>query len=349
MKTPFGTDRARGRTASSTSSWSMPPQRPFAQRKPAAPRGLPVTMSAPAAVVPAVQRELDEEQQEVFNTLPGLIAEQPLEALKLLDGLDGTDFPAFVAELSSGDFEALMTQVRGDSMGLQPFAQPYADLIGDIRHERIAATAEGMEESFDWIASGLSSNLTPALQGRNRQSDDDGYKTNHFTTWIVKNGAEPTKESSMNCWESCLFAGYKAGILPKSALVTIYLEAVKRTQATARAEMKKIADEQGVTPTLEMVSKPVNDAYQDALGVFLGANEAEPLPEDALPPRGYLLFFNGVSHVALSLGSEKDGSPEVMSLWYLPGPQPKLMRTTLKDLLKNAVSHYDVTMGPVPW
>jgi len=25
------------------------------------------------------------------------------------------------------------------------------------------------------------------------------------------------------------------------------------------------------------------------------------------------------------------------------------MRTTLKDLLKNAVSHYDVTMGPVPW
>lgn len=351
MKTPFGTDRARGRTAASTSSWSMPPQRPFAQRKPAGPRGIPVTPVSAPAIASTVQRELDERQQEIFDTLPGLIAGHPLEALQLLETLDAADLGAIVAELSGDDFEVLMTQVRGDSMGLKPFALPYAELIDTIRHERIAATAEGMEESFDWIASGLSDQLRPALSGRNVRSDNpQQYKTNSFTTWIVQNGAEPTEESSMNCWESCLFAGYKAGILPKVALTTIYQGAIQGTHAAARRAMGNLVQQGVQEPTVQMVSQQVNAAYREALGVYLGVNEAEPWQEDdPPPPRGSLVFFNGVSHVALSLGSEKDGSPEVMSLWYLPGPEPKFKRTTLAKILEGTNGDYNISVGPVPW
>lgn len=349
MKSLFGTDRARGRTASSSSSWSMPPQRPFAQRKPAAPRGIAVTpVSAPASAS-TIQRVTDE-QQEILDSLPALIAGQPLRALQLLDSLDAADLSAIVAALSDDDFDVLLTQVRGESAGLVPFALPYAELVDTIRHERVAAVAETMEGNLNWIASGLSDRLTPSLSGRNVRSGDQSYKTNAFTTWLVNNGPEPALDSSMNCWESCLFAAYRAGILPKGALFTIYQGAIKRTHMTAQTEMSKIAQEQHVQPTLQMVSQQVNAAYQEALGVYLGVNEAEPWQEDdAAPPRGSLVFFNGVAHVALALGNLKNGSPEVMSLWYLPGPQPVMKRASIEEILANAHNEYNITFGPVPW
>lgn len=233
-------------------------------------------------------------------------------------------------------------------MGLQAFAQPYADLIGDIRNERIASSAEALEGKLDWVTSGLSDQLNPSTQGKNPTGVVKSYRTNHFTTWI-RGGVEPTDASSMNCWEACMYAGYKAGIFSKKMLFTIYLEASKATKATAQAEMSKLADKGVEKPTLEMVDQPVQQAYKEALGAFLGAQDGDKWKADEAPPRGYLLFFNGVSHVALSLGNLVDESPEVMSLWNMPGPQPVFQRTTLAKIFGEANGDYDITMAPAPW
>jgi hypothetical protein len=293
-----------------------------------------------------VQR-VTEEQQEIVDSLPPLILSKPDKALELFAELEAADFRAVVAALSRESIDELMTNVRNGA-GLAPFAQPYADLIGDIRNERIASSAEALEGKLDWVTSGLSEKLNPSQTGRNPTALVSGQRTNHFTTWIL-GGGEPTDESSMNCWEACLYAGYKAGIFSKGMLYTIYLEASKFTKATAQKEMSALAD-QGIAPKLDLVAKPVQAAYQQALGAFLGAQEGEKWEEDdAPPPRGYLLFFNGVSHVVLSLGSLSEESPEVMSLWNMPGPHPVFQRTTLAKILSEASNQYAITMAPPPW
>jgi len=334
----------RGQSSTSNGSRDSPwAPRPFAAPRPRAAPAVPVATGGAAG---SVQRVLSEAQQEVFDNLPGLIAGQPERALELLAEQDAADFRAFVAALSREDVDELMAKVRTGA-GLAPFAQPYADLIGDIRNERIASSAEAMAGQLNWVTSGLTESLKPSPTGRNPQSaTPNAQLTNNFTTWLNRGDApEPTGLSNMNCWEACLFAGYKAGIFTKAILLQIYEEAIRFTHQVARAELAK----QGPEKSVQAAIKPIQAAYQQAMGAFLGAQEGEELDEDEPPPRGYLLFFNGVSHVALSLGNMVDESPEVMSLWYLPGPQPVFKRTTLAKILADATSHYDITMAPPPW
>lgn len=96
-----------------------------------------------------------------------------------------------------------------------------------------------------------------------KQSDRCGQElpSNQLTMWVVGTRKDdPTDESSMSCWESCLYTGFKAGIFSKGLIVQIYKLAVAHTHQTARKEMSKLA-ETIEKPTVDMVAQPVQAAY----------------------------------------------------------------------------------------
>jgi len=81
---------------------------------------------------------------------------------------------------------------------------------------------------------------------------------------------------------------------------------------------------------------------------------AVPYVRGTPPPRGSIVFMNGLAHVALSLGSKNAaGDSEIMSLWHLPFvPGTKqhnsaYQRTTIEGVL-GGVSDLIAAGGSLP-
>ncbi len=176
----------------------------------------------------------------------------------------------------------------------------------------------------------------------NRKTDDlSGHETNtnEFAEWI-RGGSEPTDSSKMNCWEAVLFSGYKAGVISKEWICAIHQSAAKQGKA-------KGVDGDEATGA---------DAYYEVLRGALGYMKAKTfdVAKGQIPKKGDLVFFNGLDHVALALGStDSSGGHEVMSLWVLPGRGARLyskfQRTTIEEVSGAVGGKMELRYGDSPW
>ncbi|MDP2312721.1 MAG: hypothetical protein Q8P41_07435 [Pseudomonadota bacterium] len=290
----------------------------------------PTVQRAPA--VPFVQR-LSEGQDALLLAFSEGLAVSPAAALRALSrAATMTDFREVVNAMSVEQVTKLMTDARTMD-GLAPGVQPYVEWLGEVRNERIASGAEALVGQLDWVTSGAAGKggkVVPKDTGVNNL-DGQGQRANHFTRWLRGEGGAPTDVSSMNCWEACLYAGYKAGVFPKWLLGSIY--AIACADGTALLQSGQ--------------QDKIVAAYSNAIAAVLGAGEETWRDGDAPPPRGHLVFFDGPSHVAVSRGVlGGDGTPAVMSLWCKPGPHPVMQATTMGAL---SAEDYTVTFGPAPW
>lgn len=278
------------------------------------------------------------------NELPGLPsvdgiargALQPLgEQIKLLLHLEKQAEPAFrarVGAMSKTETEALRTN-------LSWFQQTrFATLLSRILNERLVASAEGLNGQLYWAGSSAPDPLDGYQIKQTTQRPTDGdlsvieTNTNEFAVW-VRGGAEPTTSSKMNCWEMVLFAGYQAGVIPKAWIVQLHNDAAAA----------------GVAAVSE-------GAYYAVLENALRFSSATNWTPGTAIPRGDIVFFGGLEHVALSTGATVGGKQEIMSLWVLPVASSGALnsvtqRTTIEDLQANGigVTIGAVKHGPNPW
>jgi hypothetical protein len=244
------------------------------------------------------------------------------------------DFREVVRNMKAEDVNKLMnSSIAVSGFGLKKDVQPYIQWLGEVRNERIASGAEGLEGKLNWVTSGVTGEDKSVVPKTTGKDGIGNVLNNNFTMWLRKKGPKPTDTSNMNCWEACLFAGFTAGAIPPWVLVNVY----------------EIAKKDGQDKFDNNEMDGIVSAYSNAIAAVLGAGEEKWEEGDDPPPRGHLVFFNGPSHVAVSRGfiDLKDNSPAVMSLWNLPGPLPVMQATTIKALIRN--KDYDVTFGPAPW
>lgn len=135
---------------------------------------------------------------------------------------------------------------------------------------------------------------------------------NDYALWLQGANNAPAK-ANMNCWQAALFTVYQSGLVNKEFLIDLHDKALSKIPKGLRG--KSIASQQ----------------YNNAL---YGLLSREKQPWDGTPdiPAGYLIFFGGLNHVALSLGNKKEvdlGSGGIqtlhmaMSLWRVDNEEYK--------------------------
>ena len=229
----------------------------------------------------------------------------------------------------------------------------------DGRHPEIVGNTdspywkEARTESLVEAAEALVGKLTWSMSG---PDDGDGYKItprsmtvsslnpthahlmpvdNDFAKWIRGLSSAPSESSTMNCWEMVLYAGYKSGVISKSWLQSAHSDAAAAGAAGAS-----------------------KSKYFDALRGSLNWDARTEFRGGDAVPRGNLIFFDGMSHVAISTGKLLPaGEPghydhEVISLWLYPLTSEgkfddKVVRTTVEALRDSAnTSHIHQTANP---
>jgi hypothetical protein len=300
--------------------------------------------------------------------------EEESRAYKLLVRLnritDEADFRHQVAELGSKDMTFLNNHVSDQDQ------EDFADLLVRIRNERLVSSAEGLEGEAHWGGPSVpdpaeSFQIDTETVGIPDQPDDD--RTSSFAIW-VRGGPPPggANRLDMNCWEMILYAGWRAGVISYQWIVDLHARA-----ARAGRERSSAASDRG---SRGLGTAAYFDVLEDALGVasamrwspgtptVAGTPVPAPLPATAvagtpvptpvpatLIPRGSLVFFNGLAHVALSTGNIVDGEHEVISLWIVPPTEEGVFnrmaqRTTVEDIVTAAPQlSGSVTFGPNPW
>ena len=272
------------------------------------------------------------------QVVPSAAQQASSQKLAHLNGLSDADFRKEVDAMSKADTELLLNNISSADQ------TKYATLIKKIKDERLTSTAESLQGKLSWAGN---SAADPKDGFRiktqtTRPKDNDlldgvpGNQTevvdNDFAKWVRGLGPEPTDTSKMNCWEMVLFAGYKAGVIPKAWIVLVHDDAAKAGAAASST-----------------------GAYQAVLASRLNFAGAAAWTPGTAVPRGNLVFFDGLTHVALATGNVVGGKQEVMSLWVFPITGAGLLnsatqRTTIEDLRANGVvSVASVKFGPNPW
>jgi hypothetical protein len=130
-----------------------------------------------------------------------------------------------------------------------------------------------------------------------------------------------------------LFAAWRSGAVPKRWIVRIHDKAAQAYKS----------------PTV-----PYNrvTSYYNALSTSLGYNSARRWSTGDAVPRGNLVFFNGLDHVAISTGRVVRGKHQVMSLWVYPMTAGGRLnsvnqRTSIEAIIASAPM--SVSHGPPPW
>jgi hypothetical protein len=215
---------------------------------------------------------------------------------------------------------------------------------------RLAATAKSMKNWFRWIGTGP---REPGFQYHDgipfglrtawtaKRTDNFGVfpsgiethdiKWDNFAKWLVENDEQPDYASYMNCWEAVFFSAWRANLVTKLRLQQIH-------QAAALAYRNRYVANGG---------RGGAECYDEALKRALNFFASAPFkPEAGLIPReGDIVFWDGLQHVAISLGRTwASGEPDdrVMSLWHNP------FEITSIDVLSPYVSGR-VTFVPCPF
>ena len=217
----------------------------------------------------------------------------------------------------------------------------YKSLLAKIKTERLVGTAEALKGKLYWAGgSGPDSSKGYVIKDSTTRPRDDWAtssanetNTNEFALWI-RGGAAPSDTSKMNCWEAVFYSGWKAGVISKSWLVKLHTKAAASGSAAG---------------------------YFAVLEGAMGMGAAKTWVPGKPPPRGELVYFDGLAHVALSRGSKTAaGKSEIMSLWILPKGSPNkfnstFQATTIEDIrdgmtaLPGLGTPSTIKHGPNPW
>ena len=257
-----------------------------------------------------------------------------------LNAFSDVDLAALVTALPIGQLQDLKAGARAAMPG-------FADRVVNAADLRISGAV---------IAAGAA--LTGQLRWRGGQGPDDtaGYQISEttawghqddFAKWIRGTGPEPGPTSTMNCWEAVLFFGFRAGVIPKSFLVSMHNDAAAAASAASPAAADAIWYQ---TLQARMHSGPLQ-TYTINLGTGVGA---------PLIPAGNIVFIDDLDHVVLSRGT-RDGSGRmrVLSLWIFPahlppGPMSQattygvVQDTTVEEVVRTPASSV-ITFGRPPW
>jgi hypothetical protein len=220
------------------------------------------------------------------------------------------------------------------------------------------------------------------------------HNTDDFAMWVRGLGPEPTDASKMNCWESVMLSAYRSGVMPKEWIFKVHEEAARgyreavpkyynaktNTMEYAPKGSTEVSDIWGSgLPPADPVERArvQKDAsgmeYGKVLTIALGYLESKPVtiipsrsatvrdkvsdqPGAHVPQRGDIVFFDRMSHVAISLGTkDSKGEHEIMSLWSYPlasngNFNSHFQKTTIEAVRdEGKLFMAEITSGKAPW
>lgn len=195
------------------------------------------------------------------------------------------------------DHDALLNDINA-----APVAERRAALGNAALRTKIRSRFSGV-----WATTIMSALLEGSHSWKNPPSND------FFDYFVVNNGKGTVPNTStMNCWESILYAAYMAGEIGAGWIVKFYKDALSAAD-----------------PNVMIWS-------------LLGWSAALPKYPATKPDMGQLVFyFTGGTfpgHVALSMGGD-----DVMSLWNQPNNEYAVQRIKITDLSGT------VYIGDAPW
>jgi len=154
---------------------------------------------------------------------------------------------------------------------------------------------------------------------------DRGYR-NDFAHWIRGGEAVPDEYSTMNCWEAVLISAFRAGVVDKSWLVKIHERAAAAAEQVSLSFQRRgldapiAADAYGTRmkmPYIAYGSSLMASLHSGALTRY-ASNDPNQAGRPAIPA-GHIVFFDGLDHVALSIGTrDSHGRQQVLSLLDSP-------------------------------
>ena len=165
---------------------------------------------------------------------------------------------------------------------------------------------EGLVGKLEWTQASWSAFDDPATSG------------NAFAKWLLAGASEPTTLGKMNCWEMILFGGFRAGVVDKAKLQSLY----RAAQAKARSSSDAKA------PAIEIENRLCGG---ETTTVFDPKDPRSPAP---LP--GDIIIFDVIeNHAAIARGTKTTaGEHRVLSLDAGPtDPNHQVEETTLEKLL----------------
>ncbi|OKI84541.1 hypothetical protein A6A27_40450 [Micromonospora sp. CB01531] len=159
-----------------------------------------------------------------------------------------------------------------------------------------------------------------------------GYP-NDMALWLHGKGREPTDDSTMNCWDAILFSAYQAGVIDKLWIESLYARSASAASGAVLRTIRYDPDTYSYTSPSEpdrygRDSSIPQVTYYDSImqGMASGALQRytiDPSTGVGYPdiPSGYIIFFDGIRHVAISLGTrDAQGRLEIMNHWIFPFP-----------------------------
>lgn len=218
----------------------------------------------------------------------------------------------------------------------------------------LAVQARALQNWFHWVSSGPVPAVVPPQhladipqanepfkpkQTWSGTATDVGWeshapKHNDFARWMNEGYGVPGQNSWMNCWECVFFTAFRAG------LITSHRLGVVHDMATCVARGKHARQ----NPT-------AGSNYYTVLNHALGFRESVPvaLKDGLISREGDILFFDGNTHVAISLGrtwSTGVAEDRIMSLWHHNGGRNAVL--TLEDM-PGWMLQGDIRFAPCPF
>jgi hypothetical protein len=236
-----------------------------------------------------------------------------------LAALNDADFRREVGAATRADTETFLASISpADRV-------THAALITRIKSERVIANAEQLEGHLYWAGPSGPDGTGQISTTADRPNDTRTameHNTNDFAVW-VRGGAEPTDASRMNCWEMVLYSAYRSGVVTKAWIVQIHANAA------------------------------AGGNYHDTLAAAMGFGGAAVWAPGQAIPRGQVVFFDGMAHVAIATGNVVGGEQEIMSLWILPatgaGNFNSVNQRTTVEAIMRAYPIAEVRHTAAPW
>ena len=162
-----------------------------------------------------------------------------------------------------------------------------------------------------------------------------------FAKWVNGKKDNLGDNSTMNCWESSLFMGHKAGVIPKSWIASAHQDATKAGEDAYQQRLQVLMNRDQQFLPLDHpldANYHADKAYTEKLGRALNAHHAKPWDGQSEIPKGNLIFFKTYSnHTAVSLGKDNQGNHKALSLWEKPqsasSRNDAVQKTTIQALM----------------
>ncbi|WP_343885171.1 hypothetical protein, partial [Actinoallomurus spadix] len=219
--------------------------------------------------------------------------------------------------------------------------------------QRVLEAALQSTGSYEWSRSGPDPENGLRLFQEYEERPGE-RRVNDFARWLHGGGPALSSRSKLNCWEPFLYTAYWTGAVDRAWLEGIHLQAA---QEASRAVYQA---RQGGESNRDVLADVLDKAYFGTLRISMTAgdftrHDVDPLTELSTPdvPRGHLVFFGDMKHVAMALGTrDAQGRQEVLSHWNFPESRPGrpttspsgpgfLQRTTVEEI-QEALSLLDL-------